>query len=220
MSEQDLAAISLSLRVSLVASLVFFLPGLAIGIWLARSRARTKPFLQALVMLPLVLPPVVTGLLLLKLVQFLGLPIAFSWYAAALASGFVAFPLLIRSVRTASEAIDPRLALAATTLGASPWRIFTTITLPLSFRGIVAGLVLFWARAMGEFGAVMVVAGNTPGRTQTIPLAIYSRIESTRDQSIWPLLSAAIAISILAVLISESLTRPRAKEIARQSDPT
>lgn len=207
MNERDISAIVLSLQVSLTATCTFLLPGIAIGTWLASTTSRAKFIIQTLTMIPLVLPPVATGLLLLKLVEWMNWPIAFTWYAAALASGVVAFPLLARSVRQAVESINPRLTDAAKTLGASTGRRFRTITFPLSYRGILAGTILFWARAMGEFGAVMVIAGNTPGRTQTIPLAIYSKLESSSDQNIWPLLTAAIAISLLAVLLSEWLAR-------------
>ena len=215
MSGRDVGAILLSLQVSVAATSLFLLPGIVVGTWLGSTKSRTRPLIQTLTMLPLILPPVATGLLRLKLIQWLHWPIAFTWYAAALASGVVAFPLLARSVRQAVESIDPRLLAAATTLGASSWRRFRTITLPLSYRGILAGTILFWARAMGEFGAVMVIAGNTPGRTQTIPLAIYSKLESSQDQNMWPLLAAAVAISLMAVLLSEWLARnPRKNSMA------
>lgn len=202
----------MSLRVSTVATVVCAVPGVGLGVWLGRSRSRLRPVVETAVILPLVVPPVVTGLCLLELLLAFHVPLAFTWWAATLASGAVAMPLLARTVQAAAETMDPRLLAVAATLGASPARRFFTITLPLCWRGMVGGLVLFWARAVSEFGATIVVAGNTPGRTQTIPLAIYSRIESPHPQAIWPLVGAAVALSILAVAASEWLIRRKRSE--------
>ncbi len=207
LNENDWFAVGLSFRVALVATLLF-LPGcVALGVWLGRGDGRSRGVIQAIILLPLVLPPVVSGLLLLHLFQVTGLPIAFTWGGAVIAAGVVAAPLWIRNVRAAVEMVDPRLAIVAESLGASRWRRFRTITLPLCWKGIVGGGVLFAARALGEFGAVMVVAGNTPGRTQTIPLAIYSKLQSPTPGAIWPLTIAALLIAIAAIIVGERLAR-------------
>ena len=206
-SQNDIQAVLLSLRVSAIATAVFIAPGVLVGVWLARSPSRWRAVVQSAVMIPLVLPPVVTGLCLLQTFIALNSRLAFTWWAAVPAAGTVAAPLLIRTVRASVEAMDPRLTAVAATLGASRLRAFLSITLPACWKGVVGGAVLFWARAMGEFGAVMIVAGNTPGRTQTIPLAIYSKLESPTDQSIWPLVTVSVIISLLAIALSEWLIR-------------
>jgi len=213
-SSNDFYAIRLSLRVSFVATLFFLPPGVALGVWLARNRSPAKTIVQTLVMMPLVLPPVVTGLFLLKGLTAVGSPMAFTWLAAVIASGIVAMPLLVRTVRASVEAMDVRLLAVAATLGSSRLRAFFTVTLPVCWKGIVGGAVLFWARSMGEFGAVMVAATNTPGRTQTIPLAIYSKLESATDASIWPLVTASMIVSLGAIVLSEWLVRDR-RSVAR-----
>ncbi|MCB9852185.1 MAG: ABC transporter permease subunit [Phycisphaerales bacterium] len=203
----DWFAVGLSFRVALVATIVFLPACVLMGVWLGRSRHAARGVVQALVMMPLVLPPVVSGLLLLQFFQAAGLRIAFTWIGAVFAAGIVAAPLWIRTVRAAVETIDPRLSIAAESLGASRWRRFRTITLPLCWKGVVGGGVLFAARALGEFGAVMVVAGNTPGRTQTIPMAIYSKLQSPNPGAIWPLTTAAVVIALAAILTGEWLAR-------------
>ncbi|MCG8404964.1 MAG: ABC transporter permease subunit [Phycisphaerales bacterium] len=208
-SSNDLHAIRLSLQVSAVATVVFLIPGVFLGTWLARTRSSWRVVVQGLVTVPLVLPPVVTGLCLLYVLVEIDSPIRFTWWAAVLASGTVAIPLLVRNVRAGVEAMDPRLPIVAATLGASRFRSFFTITLPVCWKGIVGGIVLFWARAMGEFGAVMVVATNTPGSTQTIPLAIYSKLESPKSPTIWPLVVVSLLISVLAIIFSEWLIQKR-----------
>ncbi len=208
-SSNDLYAIRLSLLVSFAATLLFLPLGVALGVWLARNRSTGRTVVQTVVMIPLVLPPVVTGLFLLKGLQAAGSPIAFTWLAAVVASGAVAMPLLVRTVRASVEAMDARLLAVAATLGSSRMRIFFTVTLPVCWKGIVGGAVLFWARSMGEFGAVMVAATNTPGRTQTIPLAIYSKLESASDASIWPLVVASLTVSVGAIALSEWLVRDK-----------
>ena len=211
MTESDWQAIELSVRVTLVATVLFFPVCVGLGVWLGRTRSRLRRPVQAVAMLPMVLPPVVTGLLLLKLFQATGLPLAFTWYSAVIASGLVAAPLWIRTVRATVETLDPRLGVVAASLGASAWRRFITITMPLAWKGVVGGAVLFVARALGEFGAVMVVAGNTPGSTQTIPLAIYGKLHSPAPGAVWPLTIAAVVLSLIATGMSELLVsrRPR-----------
>lgn len=193
----------------MVATICFLAPGILLAVWLARTTSNRRVFIQTLVAIPLVLPPVVTGLCLLKLLLLLNSSIVFTWWAAVLASGMVAIPLLVRTVQAAIETMDGRLLIAAETLGASKTRAFFTITLPLCWRGIVGGVILFWARTMGEFGAVMVVAANTPGRTQTMPLAIYSKIDSPQAGAVWPLVLVSVVLSATAVLLSEQLVRRR-----------
>ncbi|HPF38891.1 MAG TPA: ABC transporter permease subunit [Phycisphaerae bacterium] len=207
MNANDWFAVSLSFRVAIVATLVFLPFCVLAGVWLGRTRRAARGLVQGVLMTPLVLPPVVSGLLLMRVFQWIGLPIAFTWIGAVFAAGVVAAPLWIRTVRASVESIDPRLSIAAESLGASRWRRFRTITLPLSWKGVVGGGVLFAARALGEFGAVMVVAGNTPGRTQTIPMAIYSKLQSPEPGAIWPLTLVAMMIALAAILVGEWLAR-------------
>ena len=213
--ESLMHAVALSVRVSIVA-LLFCLPiGVLTGTWLARTRSAWRPIVELAITCPLVIPPVVTGLVILYLVVKMRLPVAYTWWAAAIASAVVALPLLVRTVRAAVESMDDRLPLVAATLGASRTRVFLTITLPLSWRGVVGGAVLAWARAAGEFGATIVVAGNTPGKTQTIPLAIYSALHSPDDSAVWPLVAVAVLMSVAAVAISEALVRSKRKPVIR-----
>jgi molybdate transport system permease protein len=207
LTEDDWFAVGMSCRVALVATIAFFPVCVAIGVWVGKSRHPGRSVIQTIVMLPLVLPPVVSGLLLLQLFHLMGLRLAFTFSGAVVAAGVVAAPLWIRQVRAAVEMVDPRLSIVAETLGASRWRRFRTITLPLCWKGVIGGGVVFAARALGEFGAVMVVAGNTPGRTQTIPLAIYSKLQSPTPSAIWPLTIAAIVIALAAILIGERIAR-------------
>lgn len=207
MSPNDWFAIRLSFQVACVATGLFLPACVGVGVWLGRTSSRSRGVVQAFVMAPLVLPPVVSGLLLLQLFQMTGIKLAFTWMGAVVAAGLVAGPLWIRTVRAAVETIDPRLSIAAASLGASRWRRFRTITLPLSWKGVVGGGVLFAARALGEFGAVMVVAGNTPGRTQTIPMAIYSKLQSPTPGAIWPLTIASLVIALGAIVAGEWLAK-------------
>ncbi len=219
LDETVLDAVLLTARVSVVATIVCLPFGVLIGTWLARTPRRWRAAVDALVTCPLVIPPVVTGLVILQGLVWLerefGVGIAYTWWAAAMASAALALPLLVRTVRTAVESIDPRLPQVAATLGASRWRVFRTVTLPLSWKGIVGGAVLAWARAAGEFGATIVVAGNMPGRTQTIPLAIYSALQSPKERPIWPLVIVAVAMSVAAVAASEILVRRGRSEARR-----
>lgn len=207
LTANDWFAVALSFRVALAATIVFLPVCVLMGVWLGRSKHSVRGIVQAVVMMPLVLPPVVSGLLLMQFFQATGLRLAFTWIGAVFAAGIVAAPLWIRTVRVAVETVDPRLMIAAESLGASRWRRFRTITLPLCWKGVVGGGVLFAARALGEFGAVMVVAGNTPGRTQTIPMAIYSKLQSPNPGAIWPLTIAAVLIALAAILAGEWLVR-------------
>lgn len=185
LTPEEWTALWLSAKVALWATALCLPLGIAVSWLLARCEFRGKLLLDALVQLPMVLPPVVPGYLLLLLLgtqgavggwlqQQFGVVLAFSWKGAVLASAVMAFPLMVQPVRLAFRMIDIRLEQAATTLGASPWRAFLTVTLPLALPGIIAGLVLCFSRSLGEFGATMAFVGNIPGETRTLPLAIYS----------------------------------------------
>ncbi len=203
LSAGDWHAVGLSLRVSVVATLFCVLVGVPVAAWLARGRSRWRFMVDVVLMTPLVVPPVVTGFGLLFLFRLLGVGILFTWWAAAVAAGVVALPLIIRTVRASVEQTDRRLARVAATLGASPWRIFWTITLPMSWRGIVGGAALSWARAFGEFGATIVVAGNMPGKTRTLPVAIWTSLQSKPLGSCVGLVVAAVVLSVAAVAVSQ-----------------
>ena len=192
-------AVLLSIRVATVATLVATPLGIALAFLLARRDFWGKSLLDALVHLPLVLPPVVTGYLLLLafgrrglfgafLADHLGIVFAFRWTGAALACGVMSFPLLVRPIRLSIEAVDRKLEQAAETLGATPWRVFFTVTLPLALPGVLAGMVLGFAKAIGEFGATITFVSNVPGQTQTLPLAIYSALQQPNgDAMVWRL---------------------------------
>ncbi|PRY91480.1 molybdate ABC transporter permease subunit [Donghicola tyrosinivorans] len=180
-------AVALSLRVSLVATVVALPFAVAVAYALARGQFRGRGVLNAVVHLPLILPPVVTGYLLLVVfaprapvgaaLDALGIRFAFHWTGAALAAGIMGFPLMVRAIRLAIEAVDPGLEAAAGTLGANRWRVFWTVTLPLTLPGIIAGAVLGFAKALGEFGATITFVSNIPGQTQTLPSAIYAFLQ-------------------------------------------
>ncbi|MCA3447167.1 MAG: molybdate ABC transporter permease subunit [Rhodobacter sp.] len=219
-------AVALSLRVSFWATLISLPLGIAVAYVLARYRFWGHQLLNGLVHLPLILPPVVTGYLLLLtfgrkgavgafLDETFGLVFAFRWTGAALAAAVMAFPLMVRAIRMAIEAVDPRLEEAAGTLGASrPW-VFVTVTLPLILPGIVAGAILAFAKAMGEFGATITFVANIPGQTQTLPSAIYAYLQVPGgDAAAFRLVLVAIAIAMLALLLSEWVGRSVARRIA------
>ena len=226
-SPAEQVAIALSLKVALVAALASLPAGIAVGWLLARRRFPGKALLDALVHLPLVLPPVVVGYALLVLLgrngalggpleRWLGIGVAFHWTGAALASAVMAFPLMVRTIRLSIEAADLRLEQAAATLGAGPWRVFRSITLPLAGPGIVAGAVLAFAKALGEFGATITFVSSIPGQTQTLSSAIYGLMQVPGGESgIWRLALVAVAISMLALLASEWLVR---RTHARRAD--
>ena len=186
---------------------------------LARKEFPGKQFLNGIIHLPLILPPVVTGYLLLItfgrkapvgsfLEQVFGIVFAFRWTGAALAAGIMAFPLMVRAIRLAIEAVDPKLEEAAQTLGASRWRIFRTVTLPLILPGVIAGAVLAFAKAMGEFGATITFVSNIPGETRTLPTAIYTFLQVPGgERAAVSLVLVSIAISMTALIASEVLAR-------------
>ncbi len=218
-------ALALSLRVSVVATLA----SLPVAIWVAWLLARRefpgKALVSALVHLPLVLPPVVTGYLLLvafgrngPLGQFLentlGITLAFRWTGAALAAAIMGFPLMVRAIRLAIEAVDPRLEEAAATLGAPPWAMFWRVTLPLALPGLLAGTVMGFAKAMGEFGATITFVASIPGETRTLPSAIYALLQIPGQEGpAAQLVLWAVAVSVAAVVLSEWLARRLAARI-------
>ena len=216
---EEWTAIALSLRVALVATLVATPLGIALAWLLARRDFWGKGLIDALVHLPLVLPPVVTGYLLLLtfgrrgavgawLADNLGIVFAFKWTGAALACGVMSFPLLVRPIRLSIEAVDRKLEQAASTLGAAPWRVFWTITLPLALPGVLAGMVLGFAKAIGEFGATITFVSNIPGETQTISAAIYSLIQTPDgDTAALRLVIVSVVIAMVALVMSEWLAR-------------
>ncbi len=226
LTAEEWRAVALSLRVSLLATVVSLPIGLLVAHALARWEFRGKQILNGLVHLPLILPPVVTGYLLLVtfgrrgpvgqiLDQWFGIVLAFRWTGAALAAGVMAFPLMVRAMRLAIEAVDPRLEQAAGTLGASrPW-VFVTVTLPLILPGIIAGAVLAFAKAMGEFGATITFVSNIPGQTQTLPSAIYAALqvpggEGNAARLVW----VSITIAMGALMLSEWLARRAARRVS------
>ncbi|TMK36687.1 MAG: molybdate ABC transporter permease subunit [Alphaproteobacteria bacterium] len=216
-SPEELTAIRLSLRVAFWAMLGSLPVGIAVALLLSRGQFWGKSLLNVIVHLPLVIPPVVTGYILLLLfgrrgligeffADRLGIVFAFRWTGAALACAVMGFPLLVRSIRLSLDAIDRRLEDAAGTLGANAMWIFVTITLPLILPGILAGMILSFARALGEFGATITFVSNIPGETQTLPTAIYMLIQVPGgDLAALRLTLVSIAISMLALFASEAL---------------
>ncbi len=195
MSAADWSAVVLSLQVAAMATAISLPIGTVLAFVLARKRFVGRFLIENLLQLPLVLPPVVTGYALLIVLPH---TIAFTWGAAVLASAIVGFPLLVQTARVAFEGVDPELEAAARVDGARPWDVFRRITLPLAARGVAAGSVLHFARALGEFGATIVVAGNIPGRTQTLPLALFSRLNQVGGEA--PALRLALVAVGLAAL--------------------
>ena len=218
-SETAWTAITLTLRIAVVATLVAAPLGIAVAWLLARKRFPGKVFIESLVHLPLVLPPVVTGYLLLLtfgrrgavgafLADHFGIVLSFRWTGAALACGIMGFPLLVRPIRLSFEAIDIRLEQAAKTLGASPWRAFRTVTLPLALPGIIAGMVLCFAKAIGEFGATITFVSSIPGETQTIASAVYALIQTpSGDREATQLIVISMILAFGALLLSEWFAR-------------
>ena len=206
-----------TIRCALEATAALLVPGTALAWLLARGQWRGKSVVETVTDLPLVMPPVATGLLLLKifgrrgvagaLLHRVGIDVVFTWRAVVLAMAVMAFPLFVRSARIAFEQVSRRYEEIARTLGAGEWRVFLTITLPLATRGIVGGALLAFARALGEFGATVLVAGNIPGRTSTLSISIYNLVQLGNDDQAMALLTISVAIAFAAVLIGELLFR-------------
>ena len=205
MTADEWAAVALTLRVAAVATAVSLPFGVALGYGLARGRVPFAFVVENVVLLPLVVPPVVTGYALLVLTAG---SVAFSWIAAVLASAVVGFPLLVQTARVAFARVDRDAEDAARVDGATRWGAFRRVTLPLAGRGVAAGAVLHFARGLGEFGATVVVAGNIPGRTQTLPLLIYTRLNGLGgDAATLRLAGIAVAISALSLAAYSLLAR-------------
>ncbi|MFY0662039.1 MAG: molybdate ABC transporter permease subunit [Shimia sp.] len=223
---QEWAAVGLSLKVAFWAMMGAVGPGILVAYALARWEFVGKQFVNVLVHLPLVLPPVATGYLLLVAfgtqglvggaLKEIGVVFAFRWTGAALAAGVMAFPLLVRSIRLSIEAIDPKLEQAAATLGASRMRVFFTITLPLMLPGLLAGMVLAFAKAMGEFGATITFVSNIPGQTRTLPSAIYAFLQVPGGETAaMRLVVVSIIVAAGALILSEVLARRIAAKVGQ-----
>ncbi len=222
-SAADLAIVGLSLKVATVATLVSLPFAVAAALVLARWRFWGRAFLDVLVHLPLVLPPVVTGYLLLLtfgrrgtvgafLERAFGITFAFRWTGAALAAAVMGFPLMVRAIRLAVEGVDRHLEEAAGTLGASPWWTIATVTLPLALPGVISGMVVAFAKALGEFGATITFVSNIPGETQTLALAIYSLTQTPNgDAHALRLVWLSLGVSVAALLVSEALAQRMAR---------
>lgn len=204
-----LQPLALTLQVALLATLIAGALGIAAGHWMARHRFAGQNVLDAVLVLPMVLPPTVLGYYLIVLIgrngfigvwldRLFGIRLLFTWQGAVLAAAVVAFPLVYKAARAAFEDIDVRFQQAGRTLGASEWELFWRVSLPLARRGIAAGLALTFARAMGEFGATLMVAGNLPGRTQTLSVAVYSAVQAGDDPLAF---SLTLVISMLCIVL-------------------
>lgn len=211
-----------TLGVALFSTLLILPPGVALGWLLARRRWPGKAVVEALVALPLVIPPVATGLILLKLFgrhgplgvfiqNVFGVDIVFTWKAVVIATAVMSYPLLVRSARVAFEEVPQRLESVGRTLGAGPWRVFFAISLPLAKRGLLAGSVLAFARALGEFGATVMIAGMIPGETITLALGIYHEVQLGHDAAALALVMVSVALAFGAVAASEWLMRRKTR---------
>jgi molybdate transport system permease protein len=225
LSADEWEVVRLSLRVSAVAIAAGLPVSFALAYLLARGRFPGKSLLDALVHLPLVLPPVVTGWLLLLLfghngpagrwlMSWFGVSVMFRWTGAAIAAAVMALPLMVRAIRLSVEAVDRRLEGAARTLGAGAWRTFATVTLPLSFPGVLAATVLGFARSIGEFGATITFVSNIPGETRTLPIAIYSALQVPgADAAVVRLAVISVVLSFAALVASEWLARRSRRDV-------
>jgi molybdate transport system permease protein len=216
MSDSTAISLWLSVRVAALATVLCALVGIPVAWVLAKRQFRGKTLIDLLVTLPLVLPPTVTGYYLIVLLGrrgWLGAPlygltgwsVTFTWYAAVIAATVMALPLLVRTARAAIESVDRELEKAAYTLGRSEWRTALEVTLPLARNGLLAGLVLAFARALGEFGATLMLAGNIPGRTTTVPLAIYTAVQTGESSEVLVLVAALTALSCLVLVVAGRL---------------
>jgi molybdate transport system permease protein len=218
MSHEQWQLIGFTASMAGISTLLVLPLGLALAWCLARPRWKGKAVLETIVTLPLVLPPVVTGLFLLQMLgrrgpvgrwfhEMFGLDIIFTWRAVVIALTVMSLPLLVRSARSAFEGVDRAYEQIARTLGAGEWRIFCTVTLPLARRGVLGGTLLAFARALGEFGATIMVAGNIPGQTTTLSVAVYQYVQLGQDASAWLLAGVSASLAFVAVLASEFLVR-------------
>ena len=213
----EVAALSLSIKVALLSLVITFPLGLLVGWLLAKRSFPGKTLLNTFVMWPLVLPPIVSGYLLLILLgkhgvvggfiyQIFGIEIVFSQLAVVIAVSVISFPLLVRGIVTGMESVPVELENAARTLGASPLKVFFTITFPLAYRGIIGGAILGFSKSLGEFGATIMVAGNIPGKTQTVALAIFSAVHLGEDASVYRLVLISTVVAFVALWFTERFT--------------
>ena len=220
LSSDELQALRLSVQAALVGTALGMPVSILVGWILVKTSIRGKAVLDTLISFPLVLPPIITGYFLLLLLgqngpigrllnSLFGIELVFTWVAAGLAAGLVALPLMVRATEVAMAGVDPRLELAARSLGAGPLRTFATVTIPLAYRGIIAAALLAFARGLGEFGATIVVAGNIPGRTQTIPLAIFADLQAGDDGGALRLVGLSLALALISLTIHHILVRRR-----------
>jgi molybdate transport system permease protein len=217
LSPSDVNAILLTLGAALLAILIDLVPGVALAWLLARRRWAGKAVVETVVALPLVLPPVATGLILLDLLgrngllggvlALLPLEVVFTWKAVVAAMAVMSFPFVVRGARVAFEAAGERPEQVAATLGAAPLRVFFTITLPIAWKGILAGIVMAYARALGEFGATVLVAGNIPDTTATISTTIYTDILTSNEPHAWLIMAVSIAFAFILILAGEFMAR-------------
>lgn len=213
----EVAALSLSIKVALLSLVITFPLGLLVGWLLAKRTFPGKALLNTLVMSPLVLPPIVSGYLLLILLgkhgviggfiyRTFGIEIVFSQLAVVIAVSVISFPLLVRGIVTGMESVPTELENAARTLGASPLKVFWTITFPLAYRGVIGGMILSFSKSLGEFGATIMVAGNIPGKTQTMALAIFSGVHLGEDASVYRLVLISTVAAFVALWFTERFT--------------
>ena len=224
MSAEEWQIVWFTAWVSALSTVIILPFGLGVGWLLARYDWPGKSIVETFISLPLVMPPVATGLILLKLLGRRGtlggflhghfdLDIIFTWRGVLVALGVMSFPLLVRSARVAFAEVNPRLEQIARTLGAGDFRVFYTITLPLASRGIIGGMILAFARALGEFGATIMVAGNIPGKTSTLSLAIFQSVQMGEDGTAFRLLGVSVGLAFLAVWASEVLLRRKGSRL-------
>jgi molybdate transport system permease protein len=221
LTAEDLGIVWLTVRVAAIATVLILPVGVALGWWLSRSRGAWRTLAETVLSLPLVLPPTAVGLLLLQalrrngplgsVLERAGIEVLFTARAVVVACAVMSLPFLVRFARTAFEEVDPRLLAMARTLGDSPAAAFRRVALPLAWRGIAAGTLLAFSRALGEFGATILVAGNIPGRTQTLALAIFQRSHIGQDAAAMRLVAVTVVLAFAAVLATEVLTSRRAR---------
>lgn len=219
---EELRVVAFTLRMAATATALVLVPGVAAALVLARYRGPLRGALDTLLSLPLVLPPTAVGLVLLELLGHnrplgawlaaRGVEVVFTWKAVVLATAVMSFPLLVRSARTGFEEVDPRLVGIARTLGSGPVGAFFRVTLPLARRGVLAGMALAFSRALGEFGATILVAGNIPGRTQTLALGIFQEVQAGRDAVAARLAAWTVVLAFAALWTAERLERSRSSE--------
>ena len=224
LSPDELRVVGFTLRIAALGTVLLLVPGIMVALALARYQGPGKSIMETMLSLPLVLPPTAVGLLLLSVLarqgllgrwlDAAGIQVVFTWKAVLLATMVMAFPLFVRSARTGFEEVDPRLVGLARTLGCGPLAAFFRVTLPLAWRGILAGTMLAFARALGEFGATIMIAGNIPGRTQTLALAIFQASQVGRDDRAMALAGVTVLLAFATLWTAEWFTRRRARRAA------